>query len=133
MKLTANIYGCDICQEACPWNQYSEPTSESAYLPSRGLHGESLIELLRLTQDQFSKKFKVTLITSGNKFDFLPTEFSGEEDKAKGFAEECCSSVGELEKRESHSFFMRGTRNHNQRVMCLNTPYYRHLQMMKHW
>jgi epoxyqueuosine reductase len=53
------IYGCDICQEVCPFNhKFSQPTSEPAFMPREGVHGAELIELLSLTQEEFSARFR---------------------------------------------------------------------------
>jgi len=52
------IYGCDICQEACPWNRFSPKTDESAFLAREGLDGPSLIEWMTMTQEEFSRRFK---------------------------------------------------------------------------
>jgi epoxyqueuosine reductase len=57
------IYGCDICQEVCPWNiKFSEELKEPAY-ESRGfLAGKDARtlarELLGMTQKEFSAAFK---------------------------------------------------------------------------
>ncbi len=52
------IYGCDICNEVCPWNRFSRPTDEPAFLAREGLDGPSLIEWMGMTQDEFSRRFK---------------------------------------------------------------------------
>jgi epoxyqueuosine reductase len=52
------VYGCDICQEVCPWNSFAEPTSEEAFLAREGLDGPSLIEFMTMTQEEFSARFK---------------------------------------------------------------------------
>jgi len=52
------IYGCDICQEVCPWNRFAQPTDEPAFLAREGLDGPSLIEWMTMTQEEFSRRFK---------------------------------------------------------------------------
>ncbi|HEU4883993.1 MAG TPA: tRNA epoxyqueuosine(34) reductase QueG [Longimicrobium sp.] len=52
------IYGCDICQEVCPWNSFATPSSEAAFLAREGLDGPSLIEWMTMTQEEFSARFK---------------------------------------------------------------------------
>jgi epoxyqueuosine reductase len=52
------VYGCDICQEVCPWNSFAEPTGEAAFLPRTGIDGASLIELMEMSQEEFSRRFK---------------------------------------------------------------------------
>ncbi len=53
------IYGCDICQEVCPWNQkHARPTDEPGYQSRKGLSPADLSELIRLDPTAFSKRFK---------------------------------------------------------------------------
>jgi epoxyqueuosine reductase len=40
------VFGCDICQEVCPWNErFARPTTEPAYSPRAGLESPALIDL----------------------------------------------------------------------------------------
>ncbi|HEX2090992.1 MAG TPA: tRNA epoxyqueuosine(34) reductase QueG [Longimicrobiaceae bacterium] len=52
------VYGCDICQEVCPWNSFAEQTGEAAFLPREGVHGAELVELMGMSQEEFSRRFK---------------------------------------------------------------------------
>jgi epoxyqueuosine reductase len=52
------VYGCDICQEVCPWNRFATPSTEPAFLAREGLDGPSLIDWMGMTQEDFSRRFK---------------------------------------------------------------------------
>ena len=53
------VFGCDICQEVCPWNiKHAQPSSEDAFQAREGLGAPKLVDLLRLDQASFSAKFK---------------------------------------------------------------------------
>ena len=52
------IFGCDICQEVCPWNKFRTETSEPGYQPRNGVLDTSLDEWSRIDQDTFSRTFR---------------------------------------------------------------------------
>ncbi|GHB45970.1 tRNA epoxyqueuosine(34) reductase QueG [Mongoliitalea lutea] len=51
------IFGCDICQDVCPWNRFSKPHQEPKFLPSEGLKELKLQDWLELTEETFNKVF----------------------------------------------------------------------------
>ena len=52
------IFGCDICQDVCPWNKFSRSTTEDRFLPREGIHETPLEEWEELDLEAFRKRFK---------------------------------------------------------------------------
>jgi epoxyqueuosine reductase len=57
------VFGCDICQEVCPWNRKVSEASEPTFRPRPDLESLDLIELLRLSPDDFRQRFRGTALT----------------------------------------------------------------------
>jgi epoxyqueuosine reductase len=53
-----HLFGCDICQEVCPWNHAIPLTNESSFGPRNGLFHPSLDDLSRIDAQSFQKTFK---------------------------------------------------------------------------
>ena len=51
-----HIYGCDDCQIVCPWNSFAVKTDEESFRARDGSF--QLIELMRLNDEAFRKRFK---------------------------------------------------------------------------
>ena len=56
-KMENWAFGCDICQEVCPWNRFSSVHNEQAFEPANGLLEMGTKELTEITEDVFQKVF----------------------------------------------------------------------------
>jgi epoxyqueuosine reductase len=52
------LYGCDICQDVCPWNQMTPATTEARFQPRSGNVNAPLAEILELTPENYAAQFR---------------------------------------------------------------------------
>ena len=66
-----HIFGCDICQEICPYNVKAPPSTEAAFEPRDGLHAPELTELLSLSEEEFRRRFRGSPVRRAKRRGFL--------------------------------------------------------------
>jgi epoxyqueuosine reductase len=81
-----HTFGCDICQDVCPYNTKVKPTKEQAFHPRAGLHAPELIPLLSLTEAEFKARFAGSPILRA---------------KRRGFLRNVCVALGNLRRPEA--------------------------------
>ena len=57
-KMNGWIFGCDICQDICPWNKFSRESSESRYYPEKENLNPDLKKWAVMDEKTYKKKFK---------------------------------------------------------------------------
>jgi epoxyqueuosine reductase len=63
------MFGCDICQDVCPWNKFSTPHNEPQFNPHPELLGMTQKDWQEVTEETFQKVFKKSAVKR--------TKFSG--------------------------------------------------------
>jgi len=68
-KMEDWMFGCDICQDVCPWNRFSAPTLEEKFRPNSDIKNFTKQDWKDITQEIFSSVFKKSAVKR--------TKFSG--------------------------------------------------------
>jgi epoxyqueuosine reductase len=99
-SMGGHLFGCDICQDVCPWNRKAPATSLPEFQPRDGLVNPALAWLAEISDEDFREKFRgspirrtkrsglrrnaaIAMGNSGNR-DFLPTleRMAGDENES---------------------------------------------------
>lgn len=52
------VYGCDICQDVCPWNRFETVTKDPAFAARQGNVNADLHEIAAMTAEQYASRFR---------------------------------------------------------------------------
>ena len=53
-----HVFGCDICQDVCPWNRKAPATNLEEFQPQQGLVNPALEWLAQMTAEEFNRTFR---------------------------------------------------------------------------
>jgi epoxyqueuosine reductase len=65
------VFGCDICQEVCPWNKEVPATNEPRFRARDDVTGPELIDLIGLSEENFQARYADTPIARPKRRGFL--------------------------------------------------------------
>lgn len=61
-NLNGWLYGCDICQDVCPWNRFEKPTDENRFEPRTNNVNAKLEKILSLTPEEYAERFRKSAV-----------------------------------------------------------------------
>ncbi|MCB0282579.1 MAG: tRNA epoxyqueuosine(34) reductase QueG [Calditrichaeota bacterium] len=70
-KLENWIFGCDICQDVCPWNRFEKPTDVESFHPQNSNEMPLLNELQALSEDVFRLRFRKSPVSRSKYKNFI--------------------------------------------------------------
>lgn len=53
-----HVYGCDVCQQVCPWNRFSKPTQIEEFFPSEDFLNLTSLSIESMNSGDFKRMFK---------------------------------------------------------------------------
>ena len=65
------IFGCDDCQEACPWNRFATPSADPAFDPRPDQQAPRLLPLLELDDEGFATRYAGTALRRADRDRFV--------------------------------------------------------------
>jgi epoxyqueuosine reductase len=57
-EMGRQVFGCDICQDVCPWNRKAPTTANPEFEPREGLVNPALAWLAEISEEEFREKFR---------------------------------------------------------------------------
>jgi epoxyqueuosine reductase len=70
-QIGRHVFGCDICQDICPWNRKAPVTTSPGFQPDVRLINPDLSQLARISATEFRERFRGSPISRSKHSGFL--------------------------------------------------------------
>jgi epoxyqueuosine reductase len=70
-RIGNRIFGCDECQQVCPWNRFAQAGTENELAPRREALTAELVELIRISPKEFKQRFRNSPILRATRDGFV--------------------------------------------------------------
>jgi epoxyqueuosine reductase len=70
-KMGNLIFGCDLCQDVCPWNRFAKKVEEPGFWPREGNYLPALAELAGLSNEEFRRRFRGSPVLRAKRSGFV--------------------------------------------------------------
>ncbi|HEX9090427.1 MAG TPA: tRNA epoxyqueuosine(34) reductase QueG, partial [Anaerolineales bacterium] len=65
------VFGCDICQQVCPWNRFASEQGDPGFNQAISSPGPSLLAEMALTHEEFNHKYRHTPLARAKRRGYL--------------------------------------------------------------
>ncbi len=65
------IFGCDVCQQVCPWNRFATPSADQAFAQPPAVPEPPLLQELALSAAEFNRKYRHTPLARAKRRGYL--------------------------------------------------------------
>jgi epoxyqueuosine reductase len=98
-EIGGHLFGCDICQEVCPWNKFAQPAKMDELRPRKDYESLSPADILTLSRDDFDELFANSSVQRTGR---------------RGLARNAAVVLGNRQRLESLTVLVKSMREHDE-------------------
>ncbi|MGE5123422.1 MAG: tRNA epoxyqueuosine(34) reductase QueG [Acidobacteriaceae bacterium] len=70
-SMGSRVFGCDICQQVCPWNRFAARTADAAFITRQGESQVDLLEEMRITPEEYNDRYRRSPVKRAKRTGYL--------------------------------------------------------------